>query len=310
MRKTDKILVTGAAGLVGSAVVEHLFAQGFDQVISVGREECDLIDPSATRAFFEKHRPDHVFHAAARVYGIMGNMKNKALSFYDNVMINTNVVDSAAKVGVKKITVMGTGAVYPYPSPGLPLKEEMIFFGHPHPAEDSYANAKRAMLAMLKAYQESYGVDWAYIVSCNLFGPRDKFDTEFGHVVPSLIKKFYDAKKSGHKVTVWGDGSAQRDFMYVKDVARVALLVMEKFSGAINMGSNQILRIRDVVEMIAEIADMKGQVIWDAEKPNGQDYRAYDLSKLNGLGFVPSYSIREGLGELWSWYNENSREIK
>jgi GDP-L-fucose synthase len=233
----------------------------------------------------------------------MGNMKNKALSFYDNVMINTNVVDSAAKVGVKKVTVMGTGAVYPYPSPGLPLKEEMIFFGHPHPAEDSYANAKRAMLAMLKAYQESYGMEWAYIVSCNLFGPRDKFDTEFGHVVPSLIKKFYDAKQKGEKVTVWGDGSAKRVFMYVKDVARVALLVMQEFSGAINMGSNQILRIRDVVEMIAEIADMKDAVVWDPEKPNGQDYRAYDLSKLNALGFVPSYSIREGLIELWDWYS-------
>ena len=138
-------------------------------------------------------------------------------------MINTNVVEaSTAFAGARKITVMGTGAVYPFPSPGLPLKEDMIFLGRPYPANAGYANAKLATLAMLEAYEESYGLKWAYIVSGNLFGPRDKFDVEFGHVVPSLIKKFYDAKKSGGTVLVWGDGSAQRDILYVKDAARAA----------------------------------------------------------------------------------------
>lgn len=129
MKIDDKILVTGAKGLVGSALVEHMKSAGYENIIELGRQECDLVRADSTLEFFEKHRPDYIFHAAARVYGIMGNMKNKALSFYDNVMINTNVVDAAQKVGVKKITVMGTGAVYPYPSPGLPLKEDMIFSG-------------------------------------------------------------------------------------------------------------------------------------------------------------------------------------
>ena len=305
MKKSDKILITGAKGLVGSALVEHLKQEGFENIIEVRRDNCDIVDTVATRDFFKKESPDYVFHAAARVYGIMGNMKNKGLSFYDNVMINTNVVDSAQKVGVKKLTVMGTGAVYPYPSPGLPLKENMIFMGEPHAAEDSYAHAKRAMLAMLKAYEESYGMEWAYVVSCNLFGSRDKFDTEFGHVVPSLIKKFYDAKMNGSNVVVWGDGSARRDFMYVKDTARVALQIMESINGAANIGSGTVFRIRDIVEMIAEISDMADKVVWDATKPNGQDYRAYDLSRIQSIGFSCQHSIRQGLEETWSWYTRS-----
>jgi GDP-L-fucose synthase len=309
MKKNDKILITGAKGLVGSALVEHLGQKGYGNLIDVDIHNCNLIDTLATRAFFDKVKPDYVFHAAARVYGIMGNMKNKALSFYDNVMINTNVVDSAQKAGVKKITVMGTGAVYPYPSPGLPLREDMIFMGEPHDAENSYAHAKRAMLAMLRAYQESYGLDWAYIVSCNLFGPRDKFDIEFGHVIPSLIKKFYDAKQKGAKVTVWGDGSAQRDFMYVKDTARVALEIMEKLNGASNIGSGGVFKIKDIVDMIAEASGMEGQVVWDAEKPNGQDYRAYDLSRIKSIGFACQYKIRDGIQETWDWYCANAQSL-
>lgn len=302
MNFNDKILVTGARGLVGSALVEHMKQVGYTNVIELGRGDCDLVDAVATRKFFETHRPDYVFHAAARVYGIMGNMKNKALSFYDNVMINTNVVDAAQKCGVKKITVMGTGAVYPYPSPGLPLKEDMIFLGEPHAAENSYAHAKRAMLAMLRAYEESYGLEWAYVVSCNLFGPRDKFDVEFGHVVPSLVKKFYDAKQSGGVVTIWGDGSAQRDFMYVKDTARVGLAIMKNLRGPANIGSGTVYRIRDIVEMLADITGMADRIVWDAEKPNGQDYRAYDLSRINSIDFRCQYSIRQGLEETWNWY--------
>lgn len=308
MKKTDNILITGAKGLFGSALVQYLTKLGFENVIELGRSECDLIDKQATNSFFEKTKPDYVFHAAARVYGIMGNMKNKALSFYDNVIINTNVVDAAQKVGVKKITVMGTGAVYPYPSPSLPLTEDMIFMGKPHPAEDSYAQAKRAMLSMLSAYQESYGLEWAYVVSCNLFGPGDKFDTEFGHVVPSLIKKFYDAQKTGEEVVVWGDGSAQRDFMYIKDTAKVAYEIMEKLTGPVNIGSGKIFRIKDMVEMIAEISNMTDRIVWDENKPNGQDYRAYDLTRINSIDFKCSYSIKEGLQETWDWYCDHNNK--
>ena len=287
---------------MGSALVEHLRAEAYENVIPLTRADCDLLDTPATFAEFERRRPGHVFHAAARVYGIMGSLKNQGALFYDNTMMNANVVEASRRAGARKITVMGTGAVYPYPSPGVPLNEQMIFFGRPHPGHAGYANAKLAMLAMLEAYQDSYGLKWAYIVSANLFGPRDRFDTETGNVVPSLIKKFHDAKKSGGVVTVWGDGSAQRDFVYIKDAAQIALGVMNGVEGPVNMGSGQVYRIRDIVDALVEITDMSGRVEWDRSKPNGQAYRAYDLSKISSLGLKPAYSIREGLKETWRWY--------
>jgi GDP-L-fucose synthase len=300
--KSDRILVTGAAGLMGSALVDHLRAEGYENVSPLARADCDLGDTAATFAEFERRRPVHVFHAAARVYGIGGSLKNQGPLFYDNCVMNTNVVEASRRADVRKVTVMGTGAVYPFPSPGLPLKEEMIFLGRPHSAHAGYANAKLAMLAMLEAYHDSYGLEWAYIVSANLFGPRDRFDAETGNVVPSLIKKFYDAKKSGGAVTVWGDGSAQRDFVYIKDAARIALGVMNSVDGPVNMGSGQVYRIGDVVDALAEIAGMGDRIEWDHSKPNGQGYRAYDLSKIGGLGVKPAYSISEGLKETWDWY--------
>jgi GDP-L-fucose synthase len=306
LNKSDRIVVTGAGGLLGSALVAHLGEQGYEQVVGLCRADCDLLDTAATFAEFERRRPDHVFHAAAKVYGIMGSMKHQGVSFYENMMINTNVVEASRRAGAQKVTAMGTGAVYPFPAPGLPLKEDMIFLGRPHPAHAGYANAKRAMLAMLEDYEERYALRWAYIVSANLFGARDKFDVEFGNVVPSLIKKFYDAKKSGGNVTVWGDGSAQRDILYVEDAARAALGVMSGIDGAVNLGSGHVYHIRDVVDTLSELTGMGGRIEWDASKPNGQAYRAYDLTKIQNIGFQPTYSLRAGLEKTWNWYCEQN----
>ena len=302
MDRTDRILVIGARGLVGSAVAEYLQARGYANVVGIGREECDLMDRAWTEKTISNLRPDHVFQAAARVYGIMGNLKNCVLSFHENVSINTHVIHAAHLAGARKITVMGTGAVYPFPSPRLPLVEDDIFLGRPHAAEEAYAHAKRAALAMLEAYEFDHGLEWAYVVSCNLFGPGDKFDSEFGHVVPSLIAKFYRARQSGGTVTVWGDGSAQRDFLYVKDCAAAVERIMVAGRGPINIGCGTVYRIRDIVETLARITGLEDRIDWDASKPNGQDYRAYNLSRLNALGFKPSYSLEEGLRETWKWY--------
>ena len=302
MDKTAITMVTGARGLVGSAFVALLENEGYENIVPVGRQECDLVNQKHTLEFIQDHQPDYIFHSAARVYGIMGNMCNKALSFYDNAMINTNVIHGAYLAKTKKITVMGTGCVYPYPSPALPLQEDMIFSGRPHESENSYAQAKRAMLAMCEAYKESYNLDWAYVISCNLFGQNDKFDTEFGHVIPSLIKKFYDAKQTGGKVSVWGDGSAQRDFLYVKDAARAAMAIMENTDGPCNMGSGTVYSIKEIVKMIAKISDMEHAVEWDTSQPNGQDYRSYDLSRLDATGFTPKWTIEDGLKETWDGY--------
>lgn len=302
LSKSDRIVVTGAAGLMGSAVVERLQSEGFEEVIPLTRADCDLMDTKATNAFMEAARPAHVFHAAARVYGVMGTLKMQGACFYDNVMINTNVIEAARRAGARKVTVMGTGSVYPEPAPGLPLKEDMIFQGRPHFTQSGYANAKRAMLSMLEAYGESYGLRWAYLVSCNLFGPRDRFDPQFGNVIPSLIKKFYDASRDGGSVTVWGDGSAQRDFIYIKDAARAALCAMDSIEGAANMGSGSVQRIGDMVRHLGEITGLSDRIVWDTTKPNGQGYRGYDLTRIDAAGFKCRYTIREGLQETWDWY--------
>ena len=302
MMTNDKIMVTGAKGLLGSALVSLLEAQGYQNIVAIGHQDCDLTNQAQTLGFIQDHNPDYVFHLAARVYGLMGNLSNQALSFYDNILINTNVVHGAYLAGVKKITVMGTGCVYPYPSPSLPLQEDMIFEGRPHQSGSGYAHAKRAMLAMCEAYEQSHDMAWAYIVSCNIFGTHDKFDIINGRFVPSIIKKCYDAKQLGERVTVWGNGSAQRDFLYAKDAAKATLAIMDHLNGPVNMGSGTVYAIREVIGMLTDITGLHNAFDWDPSKPNGQDYRGYDLSKLQSIGFTSSYSMAEGLQETWDWY--------
>lgn len=303
----EKILVTGAAGMVGSHVVDLLRSKGRN-VIGVARNgsktpggdiECDLRDPAWVDHTFRREAPTHVFHSAACVYGIIGNMTRPGQSFLENLQINTNVIEAARAVGVKKVTAMGTGCVYPYPPLSLPLEEDDIFYGRPHPSEAGYAHAKLAMLAQL----ETYGMDYAYVVSCNLFGPRDKFDPINGHVVPALIRKFYEARRDGTNVVVWGDGSAQRDFIYIKDADRAIVNMMDNGHGPINMGTDSVWRIREIVRVLTKISGLpKDRVVWDDSKPNGVDYRGYNLSRLTALGFRPQYTIPEGLEETWEWY--------
>jgi GDP-L-fucose synthase len=300
---SEKILVTGAAGMVGSHVVDALKAQG-RSVVGVGRKECDLRDADMTHRMFAMIKPTHVFHSAACVYGIIGNMNNPGQSFLENIQINTNVIEAARKSGVKKVTAMGTGCVYPYPPIRTPLVEDDIFMGRPHPSEAGYAHAKLAMLAQLETYGHRAEMDWAYIVSCNLFGPRDKFDPVNGHVVPSLVRKFFEAKRDNTEVTVWGDGSARRDFIYIKDAARAVTMVMDKAHGALNFGTDSVWRIGEIIKELAEISGVgMGRVVWDKTKPNGVDYRGYDLTRLKALGFEPKYSISEGLQKTWLWYS-------
>ena len=299
MTPEDKILVTGARGLVGSAVVENLRHCGYHHVIGMERRDCDLRDRDTTRYVFKEIRPAYVFHAAACVFGIGGNMNNQALSYLENTLINTSVIDAAHQSGVKKITAMGTNAAYPFPV-ATPFREDSIFDGRPHPSESGYAHAKRGMLAMLEAYEQSYGLEWAYLISCNLFGANDKFDPVNGHVVPSLVHKFYEARRTDTPVTVWGDGSARRDFMYAKDAARATVIAMNKVRGAINIASES-RTIRQIVDTLSEVSGVHS-VEWDDTKPNGQLHRAADLSRLRDLYFSPLYSIEQGLRETWDWY--------
>jgi GDP-L-fucose synthase len=305
MKQNSCILVTGANGLAGSAVVEHLCAHGLTCVVPVTRRDCDLRDPIAVMKMFDRIEPEYVYHPAATVYGIMGNMKNQAKSIYDNTLINTNVIHSAHVVAsVKKIVAMGTNAIYPWP-PKLPYTEDDIFDGRPHNMESGYGHAKRHMLAMLEAYKESHGLDYTYLVSGNLYGPRDRFNTETGHVLPSLIKKFYDASVNPDAVvSIWGDGSPTRDFLYSADLARIVhgMLALGT-SGAINIGSGEASSIRRVAGMLSDISGVGlDRIQFDKTKPNGRPDCYADLSKLRALGFAPDYSIAKGLSLTYDWY--------
>lgn len=296
-----KILITGARGLVGSALVEELKSQGYTNLYLPLRQDCDLTNFQDVKSTFLKVNPDIVFHCAAAVYGIGGNLKNKGSIFLDNILMNTHVIEASRLSGVKKIIAMGTVAAYPDPKTE-PVKEEDIWEGPPHGSESSYGHAKRAMLAQLLAYRENYGLDYAYVISSNLFGPNDKFDVQLGHVIPSLIRKFYEAKKNGTNVNIWGDGSAARDFLYSKDMARALVLIMNMHTGPINVASGEKIMIKEVVEYLSEYFGMQGSVEWDHRMPNGRKFYEVDLSRLRSIGFEPAFSSKEGLAETLNWF--------
>lgn len=313
----SKVLVTGAHGLAGSAAVEHLRDRGYT-VMPLTHADVDLRNIEATGRYFDAIRPDYVFHAAATVYGLKGNMANQAKSIVENTLINTSVIDNSARVGVKKIIAMGTNAIYPWPAK-LPYQVENIFDGRPHAMESGYGHAKRHMLAMLEAYRYSSNMEYVYLVSGNLYGPRDRFNTETGHVLPSLIKKFYDAANrpilgANHIrdedrwgiVNVWGDGSATRDFLYSGDLARIVRMAIETpiNPAAINIGSGQQASIEYVCKRLSSISGLPyDRVRYDVNQPTGRPDCYADLTHLRDkLLFAPMWNLGEGLRATYDWY--------
>lgn len=306
---SNRILVTGATGLVGHALIDELRANGCVDVFAPSRQDCDLCDQKAVENLMATIRPTVVYHLAARVAGIMGNINNAAGAYVDNIRINTNVIDAAYKAGVSKIVAMGTTATYSDMAP-LPMQEEDIWLGPPHESEAAYGHAKRAMLAQLQAYNKQYGLKYAYCISTNLYGPGDKFDEQNGHVLPSLISKFHRAMTNGGSVTVWGDGSPQRDFLFSQDAAKALCLIAEKGEGAINLATGIYVSIRDLVYLLADVVGFDGEIVWDKEKPNGQMLRQYSTEKLKSLDFQPNYSLREGLEKTYEWFVGNLESVR
>lgn len=306
---TDKILVTGASGVIGRALCKELEAAGYSNVVALSSQSVDLRDENNTLDVIKEIKPLVVYHLAARVYGIMGNLQNKAAAYLDNTRINTNVIEAAKEAGVRKIVAMGSSAIYS-DSVTLPMTEEQIWVGPPHYSEAAYAHSKRGMLAQLEAYRDQYGIDFAFCVSTNLYGPHDKFDEKWGHVIPSLISKFYNANLASGDVSVWGTGKARRDFLFSEDAAYAMRLIGETFNGPINLATGVTQTIRETVEMISEISNFKGAVNWDSSKPDGQNLRDYDISKLKSLGFEPRHDLRQGLEKTYSWFERNAASAR
>lgn len=307
MLDLGRVVVTGATGLVGTALVQKLKSHG-QTVIPLSRKDCDLLKFEDTLRFIKDVRPNLVFHIAAKVLGIQGNRENKGSQFFENVLINTHVVEASRIAGVRKLVAMGTVASYGDAVP-RPMNEDDIWLGCPYSMEDSYGHAKRALLAQLIAYHEQYGMDFGYAISTNLYGPNDRFDTQGGHVVPSLIAKFDMAKAEGRAVEVWGDGSPTRDFLFSYDAADALIQIAQRGSGPINLASGNVVRISDLVEILVEIFDYD-KIAWNASMPNGQDHRVYDLKRLQSVGFVPKHSLRDGLSLTVEWYRQYKSSVR
>lgn len=306
--KSSRILITGGTGLVGRALAEGLRSEKFTNIVSVGSRDCDLRDGVAVARLFSDVAPDYVFHMAARVHGIGGNLRYKSDILVDNVLINTNVIEYARRVGVKKIVAMGSGCVYPELKGQEELFEEQVWGGPPHPSEDSYAHSKRLMLAQLDAAREQYGLSSAFVISGNLYGPHDSFNAEEGHVIPSLVAKFFKASREGTPVRVWGSGIAIRDFSYSADTSAALMAIFQNLEGAVNMGSGMRHPIRHIVDELQKLSG--ASVEWDHTKPDGQLVRYYNLDKLASIGYSAKVGLREGLRRTYDWYVSNSHAAR
>lgn len=301
--RRERVLITGSAGVVGSALVREMSAAGYD-VAAVSFRDGDLRVPGVAERIVSENQPEVILHIAARVHGLMGNIGSQGSAFLDNVQMNTNMIEAARKAGVRKFVGMGSTAVYS-DSVALPMSESSIWDGPPHSSEAGYAHAKRAMIAQLEAYHQEFGLDYAVALSTNLYGPCDRFDEAKGHVLPSLISKFHRAKVEGTDVVVWGTGTPTRDFVYSADAARALRIITEEFTGVINLATGRSVTIRDAVETLCRVAEFTGEVQWDRSKPDGQHTRAYDVSKLYALGWEPSVDLAEGLTLAYQWYAEH-----
>lgn len=301
---SNSILITGAGGVIGRALQNELNSAGYKNVTAITSKDIDLTDQIATEKLFNVVKPSLVFHLAARVWGIMGNLSNKGVAYLENTRINTNVIDAARICGTRKIVAMGSAAIYS-DQVKLPMSEDQIWNGPPHYSEAAYAHSKRSMLAQLEAYKDQYGLDFAYGISTNLFGPHDRFDEKFGHVIPSLVSKFHKGKILGEKVTIWGTGKAERDFLFGADAALALRLIGEQYQGPINLATGNSVSIRETVSTLQKISKYGGEIEWDASKPDGQKLREYDTSRLRSLGFEPRHSFEEALSITYKWYVEN-----
>lgn len=301
------IVVTGGNGVLGKALSEQL-AMADEPVTLASRQRVDLSDTAATLAFFQEVKPRLVYHLAARVHGLGGNARYPAEMYTDNIRINTNVIDAAHRAGCEKIVAVSTVAVYSADAP-KPVDESSIWFEQPHHGEKAYGHAKRAMLAQLEAYNKQYGLSFAYTVMTNLYGPHDRFDPVYGHVVPSLVAKFHRATLDGSPVDVWGSGLAERDFLYATDAARALRMVAERHDGPINVASGTVWSIRNMVEMLQRHTGVTN-VVWDEAKPDGELLRRYNVDRLKAIGFVPEISLEEGLALTYDWYRRNYPDVR
>jgi GDP-L-fucose synthase len=303
-----KIYVAGHRGLVGSAILRHLQALGYANIVTRRSSELDLRDQSAVQKFFVQEQPEFVFLAAAKVGGILANSTYPADFIYDNLTIAINVIHAAYQQGTKKLLNLGSSCIYPKLAP-QPLKEEYLLTGPLEETNRAYAVAKIAAIELCDHYRSQYGCDFISAMPTNMYGPGDNFDLQSSHVLPALLRKMIDAKQAqAPTVEIWGSGTPLREFLYVDDLAEACLFLMQNWSepGPINVGTGKDISIRELALLIKSIVGYEGELVFDASKPDGTPRKLMDVSRLNQAGWKAHVSLREGIQSTYVWYLKNA----
>jgi GDP-L-fucose synthase len=317
-----RIVVTGGAGFLGAEVVDELRRRGAADITVPRASRYDLTDAAATRALFADARPDLVVHLAARVGGIGANRRRPGTFFHDNMAMGLHVLEEARRAGTPKVVIAGTICAYPKFAP-VPFREDDLWNGYPEETNAPYGIAKKALLVMAQAYRQEFGSNFVMVFPVNLYGPRDNFDLEDSHVIPAMIRKFVEADRASHdgghphtpgapSVGLWGDGSPTREFLYVADAARGLVDAAMRYDGPdpVNLGAGFEISMRDLAAKIASACGYRGEIRWDASRPNGQPRRMLDVSRARErFGFAASTSLDEGLAHTIAWYREHREEI-
>lgn len=301
MEKGSKIFVAGHRGMVGSAILRKLEAEGFTNLLLRTSSELDLRNQQAVADFFAAEQPEYVFLAAAKVGGIMANNIYRGEFLYDNLMIQNNVIHQAYVHKVKKLMFLGSSCIYPKMAP-QPLKEEYLLTGLLESTNEPYAIAKIAGIKMCDAYRSQYGCNFISVMPTNLYGPNDNYDLQSSHVLPAMLRKFHEAKVNGQKeVTLWGTGTPKREFLHADDLAAACLYLMQHYDepGFVNIGVGEDISIAHLAEMIKEITAYNGIIVWDTTKPDGTPRKLMDVSKLHNMGWQASIGLREGITTVY-----------
>jgi GDP-L-fucose synthase len=307
--KSDRIVVTGGAGFLGSFVLEKLKARGYTNLVVPRRREYDLTSESGVERLYNDFKPEVILHLAAEVGGIGANRDNPGRYFFANMSMGMHLIERARQRGLKKFVQVGTICAYPKFTP-VPFKESDLWIGYPEETNAPYGVAKKALLVMLQGYRQQYGLNGIYLLPVNLFGPRDNFDLHTSHVIPALIRKCVEAKRRGDKeIQAWGTGSASREFLYVEDCAEGIVLSMEKYESPepMNLGSGREITIKDLTQLVAQLSGFEGKIVWDPSKPDGQPRRCLDVSRARDeIGFTAKTSLEDGLRKTIAWYESTS----
>lgn len=309
MEKQAKIYIAGHSGLVGGALLRELNKEGYNNLLTRTHKELDLTRQTEVERFFSREKPDYVFLAAARVGGIGANSSYPAEFIYENLMIQTNIVHSACTSGVKKLLFFGSACMYPKHCP-QPMKEDSLLAGHLEPTSEPYAIAKIAGMKMCQAYNRQHKTSFICAIPSNIYGPDDHFGFKDSHVLPALINKFHQGKVKGlGSVTVWGSGNPRREFIFVDDVAKAAIFLINNYNSStvINLGSGENISIKDLATLMKDIIGYKGEIFFDNTRPDGAPEKFLDTIKIKDLGWLPKTLLREGIAKTYFSYQSAAK---